>query len=250
MFESDDVQTGLCVFVKRADFNQTFPLHNHPRGKFSGRRRGILLSAAVRTSTAAPTYFVPQRLEIGRGEEAACIDGGVSMVNNPALYLFLMATLKQFPFSWPVGEKQLILVSVGTGPWYQRSELRRVVRSKLWDWALQVPNILMDDANQHNQLILQWLSDSPTRTEIDDEFGTLHGDLFGASPALQYLRYNVSLDVNSLNSLGFAHYADRVVALRDLSDGGNRVMLDEIGEMAASRDVSPDHFPDVFKVSL
>jgi hypothetical protein len=161
-----------------------------------------------------------------------------------------MATLKQFPFNWPVGENQLMLVSVGTGSWYHRVELRRIVRSKLWNWALQVPNILMDDANLHNQLILQWLSDSPTRSEIDDEFGTLHGDLLGASPALHYLRYNVSLDVNSLNSLGLAHYADRVVALRDLSDGANRAMLHEIGERAALRDVSQDHFPDVFKVSI
>jgi uncharacterized protein len=244
VFGDERIRTGLCIFIKRADLNQTFPLYNHPHGRFYARRRGILVRDAVRASTAAPTYFVPEELEIGRGEVGAFVDGGLSMVNNPALYLFLLATLKRFPFHWPRTDQKLLLVSVGTGAWYQRVEIRRVVRSKLWDWAAQVPSILMDDASVYNQLVLQCLSESPTPVEIDDEFGHLEDDLLLS--ALHYLRYNVLLDKTTLAALGLAHLTPKVEALREMSAGENRDLLVEIGKAAAERYMHPDHFPGVF----
>ena len=43
------------------------------------------------------------------------IDGGVSLANNPSLQLFLVATLKGFPFKWETGADKLAIYSIGTG---------------------------------------------------------------------------------------------------------------------------------------
>jgi hypothetical protein len=37
------------------------------------------------------------------------------MFNNPAFRLFLMATTEPYFLWWPTGEKEMLLVSVGTG---------------------------------------------------------------------------------------------------------------------------------------
>ena len=116
---SDQIKTGLCIVAKRADTNSVWPLINHPDGKYyatdKGANKNIPLWQAVRASSAAPTYFAPQMIDVGNGERAAFVDGGVSMANNPALTLLMVATLNGFPFHWKMGEDQLTIVSVGTG---------------------------------------------------------------------------------------------------------------------------------------
>jgi hypothetical protein len=244
------LQTGLCIFIKRADRNETVPLFNHPHGRFYARRRGILLREAVRASTAAPTYFLPEQLEIGRGDVGVFVDGGLSMVNNPALYLFLMATLRCFPFRWATGEENLLLVSVGTGSWYQRSDIRRVMRYKLWNWAAQIPAILMDDASLHNQLLLQYLAQSPIAQEFDDEFGRLEDDNFRPAQ-LHYVRYNQLLDKPSLTALQLPpELAEGAAKLREMDAAKNCEVLVRIGAAAADQVLNEGsverHFPSVF----
>ena len=122
----DAIKTGVCVVTKRADTGSTWPLINHPGGRFFDENRGILLRNAVRASAAAPVFFEPTTIDLGGGQVGAFIDGGVSMANNPALQLFLVATLKGFPFHWKTGEDKLLLVSVGTGLWDQRDDPARM----------------------------------------------------------------------------------------------------------------------------
>ena len=92
---------------------------NHPKGKFYdseyGKNKDLFLWQVVRVSTAAPAYFAPQMMDVIPGQQAAFIDGGLSMANNPALTLLMIATLKGFPFHWQMSEGELLLVSVGTG---------------------------------------------------------------------------------------------------------------------------------------
>jgi uncharacterized protein len=68
----------------------------------------------VRASTAAPTYFPPEVVNVGP-HEFIFVDGGVTMYNNPAFQLFLMATVAPYKLSWPTGEDKMLLVSIGTG---------------------------------------------------------------------------------------------------------------------------------------
>ncbi|WP_353646184.1 patatin-like phospholipase family protein [Mesorhizobium sp. WSM2239] len=242
------IRTGLCIVTKRADTNSTWPLLNHPEGRYYEKNRPILLRRAVRASTAAPTYFDPEKLNIGGGVRGAFVDGGVSLHNNPALLLFLIATLKGFPFRWPTGEGKLLLVSVGTGYWNEASSFDRVMNARLWNWASSVPSMLMDDATWLNQLLLQYLAASPTATAIDSEVGSLGDDLLGDQPALTYLRYNALLEEGALRELGLGELALRAEQLRDMSRAESRHDLNLIGTKAANRMVDDVHFSPKFDV--
>lgn len=246
--DGEKIKTGLCIFAKRADTGSIWTLINHPEGKYFPALKNILLRQAVRASTAAPTYFIPEEISIGHEEKGVFIDGGVSMVNNPALMMFLMVTSQGFPYKWELGEDDIFLVSIGTGVWSLRNEVRKVKKSWLKDWASKVPQMLMDDANWQNQLILQSLSNTKTPWQIDRMFGDLAPDLITKEPALSYLRYNAWLDENGMNELGLTDLKSKVKSLRDMSAGENRFDLAKVGEKSSEIQIKGEHFPPTFNL--
>lgn len=243
----DEIKTGLCIVAKRADTNSVWPLINHPNGKFYdsalGKNKNIPLWQAVRASSAAPTYFAPQMIDVGDGYQAAFVDGGVSMANNPALTLLMVATLKGFPFHWEMGEENLMLVSVGTGYSVFSKQRGEIEDAWLATWASSVPEMLMQDASWQNQVILQWLSESPTAQIMDMEMDNMHGDYIGSKPLIQYLRYNFAITENNLNGLklGKQFTKDDVDSIVEMSNAQNREILYEIG-LAASNAIKDSHF--------
>jgi hypothetical protein len=194
-------------------------------------------------------YFKPERFEVGRGEVGAFVDGGVSMANNPALLLFLAATLRGYPFRWATGERHLLLVSVGTGFWRRRDTVGKVLDAKFWQWGVEAPSMLMEDATWQNQLLLQAFSHSATAVEINREVGDLSEDLLTPEPLLTYLRYNAQLDELGLNALGLAELAPRLASLREMSAAENRTDLARIGERAAAQQVTDAHFSGAFDLA-
>jgi uncharacterized protein len=247
--ESDKIKTGLCIVAKRADTNSTWPLINHPKGKFFntplGRNKNIPLWQAVRASSAAPTYFVPQMIDVGDGQKAAFVDGGVSMANNPALTLLMIATLKGFPFHWQMGADNLSLVSVGTGYSIFKKQTGQITNAWIKTWAENVPDMLMQDASWQNQIVLQWMSDSPTANYIDMEIEYLKDDYIGNKPQLHYLRYNFPITENDLSGLQIKgkSFTDKdVTSLIEMSNAQNREILYEIGKVAGEREIKEEHF--------
>ncbi len=255
---SDEIRTGLCIVAKRADTNSVWPLINHPKGKFYdselGKNKDILLWKAVRASAAAPTYFLPQVVEVGGSlPTAAFVDGGVSMANNPALQLLMVATLKGFPFHWSLGADNILLVSVGTGMSRPRKLPKNITENHLLNWAQELPDMLMQDANWHNQIILQWLSQSLTRWEIDTEIGKMEEDLLvvdtSSKGLISYLRYNLWLDAENLNPLMHKTYTQKQIDnLVEMSNAESRFELYDIGCHTAEKEVSAAHFPHSFTV--
>ncbi len=269
--ESDKIKTGLCIVAKRADTNSVWPLINHPGGKYfnspDGTNKDILLWKAVRASAAAPTYFIPQLIEVGGGlSTAAFVDGGVSMANNPSLQLLMVATLKGFPFHWRMGAGNILLVSVGTGMSKWEKIPKKVSKQHLLNWAQQIPDMLMQDASWHNQAVLQWLSNCDTRWNIDGETGDLSDDLITNDPdkkgLLTYLRYNLWLDGPTLKKLMNKDYTTKQIDdLVEMSNADSRFELYKIGEAAAksgalvnataaATEVKGKHFPDKFTIKM
>lgn len=244
------IKTGLCVVAKRADKGSTWPLSNNPNARYYKKNKGILLRKLVRASTAAPTYFEEEEIDVGAGEKGMFVDGGVSMSNNPALQLFLMATLKGFRMNWPTGEKNLLMVSIGTGAWTPIQGIDSVTGASKLSWAKRVPSVLMNDATKQNQLILQYLSKTPTPWEIDREIGEMTDDCLTPEPLLTYLRYNAKLDENPLNELALSKMVPKLESLRNMEIGSNVQDLIEIGERAAKveRNRIEQHLPAEFNL--
>lgn len=243
---SKKLKTGLCLVTKRADTNSTWPFINHPDGKYFPKNKHIPIWQIVRASSAAPTYFAPQLIDVGRGEQAAFIDGGVSMANNPALTLLMVATLKGFPFKWPLNENKISLVSLGTGYGVYKKQTGTIKKAWIKTWAQNVPNMLMQDASWQNQIILQWLSKSPTSVTIDREMGNLKTDLIGGNPHINYLRYDFPFTENDLNglNLGIEVSQKKVENLLEMSNAHNRKLLLKIGTQA-SKMIKPAHLKNI-----
>lgn len=256
--DADRIKTGLCIVAKRADTNSVWPLINHPDGKFfntkSGFNKDILLWKAVRASSAAPSYFLPQIIDVGGTfGEAAFVDGGVSMSNNPSLQMLMVATLQGFPFKWKWGADNLLMVSVGTGMSRWKKIPADVSKTNLLSWAKQLPDMFMQDASWHNQIMMQWMSNSPTAWDIDSEIGGLQHDTIGGTKKeaglLSYLRYNTWIDADTLKTLMKKEYTQKQIdALVEMSNAESRFELYEIGSKDAVLTVKEDHFPDKFKV--
>ncbi len=244
---SERVRTGLCIIAENVSTGSTWPLHNGPRGVYYKRNKDIPLWKAVRASTAAPVYFLPEVIDYGNGE-ASFIDGGVSMANNPALQLFLICRLEGYRFCWGAGADKLLLVSVGTGTWSRKEHAERALQSRIWNWAANVPDLLMGDATRQNQLLLQSMARSLTQTDIDREVDSFRPYQLTREPLLTYVRYNVDLESKSLSALGFPQFENEAEArmLREMSAAENCDILAKIGEVAGRKRVRPEHLPTGF----
>lgn len=245
---SEKVKTGLCIVAKRMDTGSVWPLINFPKGKYYEYNKGILLRNAIRASTAAPVYFIPEVIDVGFGEKGRFVDGGISMFNNPAMQLFLLATLKGFSLNWQTGEHNLLLVSVGTGLFKPKVNERDVKDHVLY-WGTVLPSSFMYDANIYNQLLLQYFSKSPTGAEIDSEIGNLKDDLITKEPLLTYLRYNVRLEENAINELEIGEKYN-LESLRKMDEVKNYDILKKLGENGAEKFVLKNHFPDEFNLKI
>lgn len=244
--EDPSITCGVCVVAKRADTESTWPILNHPHGKYYKHNKDIRLGDAIRASGAAPTFFTPKVLDVGMGERAAFVDGGVSMANNPALQLFLVATLDGFPYHWKTGEDQLLIVSLGTGTYKKKHPITDVESAKLWEVAKDVPDMLIEDGSWLGQLMLQYMSSSPLALEIDSEVGDLSNDLLAPEPLFTYLRYNVWLEPEVLEDIGLPELIPKLDRLREMDNADTTDELYEIGRRAADRQVEEGHFDSCF----
>jgi len=118
-----DLRCLLLVVTRNVSTDSPWPVSSNPLAKYNQAERQdcnlqIPLWKLVRASTAAPIFFPPEILEWDPSDTAKTfvfVDGGVTPYNNPAFLLFRMATLAPYKLSWKTGEKNLLLVSVGTG---------------------------------------------------------------------------------------------------------------------------------------
>ena len=255
---SPKILTGLVVVTKRHDTGSWWPIGNNPRGKYFVARKTATthtnanaeypLWQVIRASTAAPTFFDSETIEILRTEDAVTkgefVDGGVSPFNNPALMAVMYATLEGYRINWPTGAEKLLVVSVGTGradKAVQRSNVAAVLGLK----SLQA---LMDDCAAMQELLLQWMSTSRTARTIDREVGDLQHDLVAPTPLISYLRYNADLNVRVVRELLPNVDEKEASLLTEMDAPENMQTLYDIGKVIGDRDVLSNDFPTKFDV--
>lgn len=253
---SERLRTGLAIVAKRLDTGSVWVLHNNPRGKFYDADEGaasytpnrdLPLANLIRASTAAPTYFEPEIIEIAPGVRGTFIDGGLSPHNNPSLLLLLLATLKGYGFNWPVGEDKLSLTSVGTGEYYASFNPKARFNTTGLGLAVVSLRTMLTDADALVQTLMQWMARTPTPWPIDSEIGDLSSDQLGGAPLFHYQRYDIVVDQGWLKDrLGLE--LDRQAILR-LAQFDQPAVADELLSVAragAAVLVSPEHFPSIF----
>jgi predicted acylesterase/phospholipase RssA len=253
---SEKLRTLLMIVMRNVSTDSPWWISNNPRAKYNIARVAadgtnysnldIPLWKLVRASTAAPIFFPPEEIAVpGTKKPFIFQDGGVTVHNNPAFHLFLMATLSTYNLGWAAGEKDLLLVSVGTGLCESAAPNLTVKQMKVLYNAQALPAALMRGATNEQDLLCRVFGrvhPSPSVMKWDSEIGDLIGnDAPAREKFFTYARYNVELSESGIGALGLDTYIDPKVV--QPLDGVKHVdELRKIGAAAAARDVRVEEF--------
>ena len=190
---SADLRCLLLLGLRNTTTGSPWPVSSNPTGRYNqgtGSNLELPLWQLVRASSAAPTFFVPEEVLVG-GRTFVFSDGAVTTLNNPALQLFLMATLPAYNLGWPTGRDELLLVSVGTGTSERRQVDLRAEDLNLLSYATQVPEALIHSAAVQNDVLCRVLGECRCGPRLDRELGDLVGGAgLLAEPLFSYVRYD------------------------------------------------------------
>jgi uncharacterized protein len=204
--QSDRLVTGLCVVTKRVDTGSPWILANNPGAPYwndapgHDGNRHFKLANLVRASTAAPHYFDPELLPIGRRKPTLdpstaaptdqpvparflhafledfglrpkavpdttdyglFIDGGVTPHNNPSFAILQMVSLNPFRLCWTPGPENLTVVSIGTGTFRPTLDYQELGFTRFPQLAYHALMSLMTDAEMLVLAQMQWLGECP-----------------------------------------------------------------------------------------
>lgn len=245
---SPAIRTYLLLVLRNATTDSPWPISNNPGALFNNRSRAdcnldLPLWQLIRASTAAPVYFPPEVIKFGSsGKEFVFVDGGVTMYNNPAFQLFLMATVAQYNLGWPTGEDKMLLVSIGTGTAANANKNLQPDEMNIIYNASSLPSALMYAASNEQDLLCRVFGKCLSGGELDLEVMDLIGER-GLGPVMPklftYMRYNADLSRNGLDVLELPHIEPETV--QKLDSVKYIKELQEVGR-AVARHVDSSHF--------
>ncbi len=94
----------------------------------------FLLKDIARSTTAAPTYFIPAQIVSGDGTTYSLVDGGL-VANNPALNAYVEAR-KLYPDA-----RQYLIVSIGTGRSKRHFPFETIRKWGYLDWVSPIHGV-------------------------------------------------------------------------------------------------------------
>ncbi|MEQ1910504.1 MAG: patatin-like phospholipase family protein [Vicinamibacterales bacterium] len=223
----------LLVVMRNASTGSPWPVCNNPDAMFNDTSRPdcnlrIPIWKLLRASTAAPTYFRPEAIDVG-GTEHVFIDGGLTPFNNPAFIAALTAMLPCYRIQWQTGVDKLLVVSVGTGLVRARLEKRDPERINVVDQARSAVPALMGSVSQQQDMLCRLIGSCQSGAPLDLEVGDLkEPSLFGTSEKkFSYLRYNREFTPAE--------------SARLLSATGQKFALDNLGLIPFLKDAGRDY---------
>jgi patatin-like phospholipase/acyl hydrolase len=247
---SKALRTYLMLVLRNATTDSPWPVSNNPDAKYNDRARpdcnlDLPLWQLVRASTAAPTYFPPEVITFkGKDQnyEFIFVDGGVTMYNNPAFQLFLMATVKPYKLAWETGEDKMLLVSVGTGIAADANKNLTPEQMNIIYNASSLPSAFMFAASNEQDFLCRVFGKCLNGGQLDREVWDMKAEN-GEGPAkpklFTYMRYNADLTRDGLDALGLPNIEPRSVQQMDSVE--HIPQLQEVGR-ALAREVNIEHF--------
>lgn len=142
----------------------------------------------------------------------------------------------------------MLIVSIGTGRRSKKLIGQKWNDPNLLDIAKLAPEQFMSDANELVEMMMHFIGTGtgPLR-KIDSEIDNLSDDAIHGGKAFSYLRYNVEVVKNELDSIGITDLSDvKISSLMNMDLPENVDLLIQIGVAAARQYVSSNHLPDVF----
>jgi predicted acylesterase/phospholipase RssA len=255
---SERLRTLLLLVMRNATTDSPWPISNNPYARYNDTWRedcnlNFPLWQLVRASTAAPTFFPPEVIVLknsdrDKAKEFVFVDGGVTMYNNPAFQMFLMATLdrywaKKIEACWRSGSDRMLIVSVGTGTSPNAQDGLEPDEMNLLFNARTVPSALMFAALNEQDLLCRVFGDCRAGDPIDRELNDLVGST-GPLPLgeklFTYLRYNAELTREGLDGLGCPDIEPRAVQKLDSIEGIPD--LQRVGKKVGETKVQEQHF--------
>jgi hypothetical protein len=241
---SEKLRTLLMMVMRNATTDSPWPLSNNPKARYNDVARvdcnlKLPLWQLVRASTAAPTYFPPEVVRVGR--DFIFVDGAVTMFNNPAFQLFLMATSEPYRLLWPTGEDKMLLISVGTGASANANSNLSPEEMNLLYNAGTIPSALMAAALHEQDFLCRIFGKCLAGDLLDREIGSVIGQGIPDVPKLfTYARYNAELSREGLDALGLEHInAGHVQQIDSVEHIGE---MQEVGQALAQQKVKAEHF--------
>jgi patatin-like phospholipase/acyl hydrolase len=244
---SDKLRTLLMIVLRNATTDSPWPLSNNPSAKYNdlavrgaGSNLHLPLWQLVRASTAAPTYFPPEVVEVG-GHHFVFVDGGVTMYNNPAFQLFLMATTEPYGLCWPTGENQMLIISVGTGASANaKNDLTPREMNLIYN-ASNIPSALMAAALHEQDFLCRVFGKCLAGDLLDREVGdVISQGIKGVPKLFTYVRYNAELSRAGLDVLGLPGIEPTDVQQMDSVE--HVPEMREVGRAVAKEKVKAAHF--------
>jgi hypothetical protein len=242
-----ELQTGLALFARRADTGVTWTYTNNPRSRHwegapgAAPSRRLLLRKLAQACAGSPAAYEETRLRLDGDHaplpdaEGVFIDAATAGLNNPALQLFKVATLKSYGLEWPSGEDQLLMLSVGAGYWRHKLD-PAVVKGSADDAAPTAARAadalkgMIHDTTAGVVATMQSLSRPPRPWRIDSEIEDMKADHLSPFPLLTFQRLDVPIETQALSQLAFEVTEADVAALRDGADESEGlVKLHEVG---------------------
>src|SRR5436305_969994 len=214
----DNLKCLLLVVTRNVTTDSPWPISSNPLSKYNDCSRPdcnlkIPLWQLVRVSTAARVYFAPQVIQWDDDDPTKTfkfVDGGLTPYNNPAFLLSRMATQAPYRLNWKTGEKNLILVYVGTGA-APRLDTDVYSQANILQYATSIASALMSGAHVDQDINCRMVGRCVYGDVMDRELGDLiprdeEGNMIPLSEdkgrAFLYARYNADLSSAWLNKVG------------------------------------------------
>ena len=190
------LRTLLLVVMRNASTGAPWPVTNNPQAKFNDRslpdcNLQIPLWQLLRASTAAPSYFPPERIRLGE-QSFLFMDGGMTAFNNPTLIAVLTATLPAYRVAWPTGREQLHCISVGTCDHRATLSHRSADDVNLYDVVTYLAPALIGASSAQQDLACRVLGDCVHGAVLDSELQALDQPslLAAQEQKFTYVRYD------------------------------------------------------------
>ncbi len=247
---SEQLRTCLMLVMRNGTTGSTWPITNHPEARYNRRNPDdnaptnldIPLWQLIRASAAAPAFFPTELVKLhspddGKEQQFEFIDGAVSPYNNPAVAMYLAATLPAYEMNMATGIDKLFICSVGTGRvpiTYAPGELGHV---NVLGGGLRALKGLMDSVLVEQDKMCRVLGKTVCGAAIDGELDELTE---GGLERFLYCRYQHQFTEDEIENCrqetGSTHPFE-------LSDLPSVPKLLEIGRAYAERTVKDEHLP-------